>query len=77
MTEKEAARIFEQAAAAKGIPVEEVRAKIQRVIALGINSKDPETQEQWREMSKKGEWPTPEEVIMYLSQFCEDDSSPE
>ncbi|MGD8401121.1 MAG: sporulation initiation factor Spo0A [Bacillota bacterium] len=40
--------------------------KIELAIAVALKSTDPKAQEFWKSVTRKGEHPTPEEVIVYI-----------
>ena len=61
-------------AAENGVTVKEVREEIQKAIDEGMKSTDPKAIELWKNCPKKGEKPTPEEVIEYISKLAKQDS---
>ena len=61
-------------AAENGVTAKEVREEIQKAIDEGMKSTDPQAMELWKNCPKKGEKPTPEEVIEYISKLAERDS---
>ena len=63
-----------KAAAENGVTVKEVREEIQKAIDEGMKSTDPQAIELWKNCPKKGEKPTPEEVIEYISKLAKRDS---
>lgn len=67
MRKSKVTKAFEQLAIRDGISVAEVREEIQKAIDIGMASPDPDVQKQWSKMSYRGEKPTPEEVVMYLT----------
>lgn len=52
-------------AQAEGISVKKVRKHIQVAIISGMTSPDPTVRAKWTEIPRRGEYPTPEEVIAY------------
>ena len=46
---------------------EDVLREMEAAIAIGMNDPDPEIQAKWRQIPRKGDCPTPEEVIMYYA----------
>lgn len=72
MTRKEKKRIqdiMEEVAWENGVSVEKVRCDIESFIAVSMQSPDPEVRARWREIPKKGEVPTPEEVILFFAKL--------
>lgn len=62
-----AKRAIEIIAKREGVPVETVRAEIEKAIQIGMSSPSPAVQKNWRKIPKKGEVPTPEELITYAA----------
>jgi hypothetical protein len=58
--------IFEEIAARNHTTVEEVRREIEAAIRAGFNNPDPKVQAQWAKIPRKGDIPTPEELITYV-----------
>lgn len=58
--------IFERIAAEHNTTVEEVRREIEAAILAGFNNPDPKVQEQWAKIPRKGDIPTPDELITYV-----------
>lgn len=58
---------LEAVAAMNGISVSEVHAEIQNAIQEALENPDPSVQQFWASIPHKGDIPTPEEVIGYLS----------
>ncbi len=50
-----------------GVTLKEVREEIQKAINEGMKSSDPQVTEMWNRIPKKGEVPTPEEFIDFIS----------
>lgn len=50
----------------EGITVDEVRNEIAYAISLAPKSKDPKTQNFWKQIPCEGETPTIEEIIDYI-----------
>ncbi|MDE5740959.1 MAG: hypothetical protein K2H90_00755 [Oscillospiraceae bacterium] len=61
-------------AAENGVTVKEVREEIQKAIDEGMKSTDPKAMELWKNCPKKGDKPTPEELIEYISEIVKKDS---
>lgn len=61
-------------AAENGVTVKEVREEIQKAIEEGMKSSDPQAIEFWKNCPKKGEKPTPEELIEYISKIAKRDN---
>ena len=49
------------------MPVEEIRKEMQIAIDEGLKSAEPQAVEFWKRVPRKGEKPTPEELIDYIS----------
>ncbi|MDR1409600.1 MAG: sporulation initiation factor Spo0A [Oscillospiraceae bacterium] len=58
--------IFERIAAEHSTTVEEVRREIEAAIQAGFNNPDPKVQAQWAKIPRKGDIPTPDELITYV-----------
>lgn len=58
--------IFERIAAEHNTTVEEVRQEIEAAILAGFNNPDPKVQEQWAKIPRRGDIPTPDELITYV-----------
>ena len=69
MNISKAKKIFENIALQEGTTVEEVRKEIQNAIDIGISSFDPKARVIWDSMPKKGDKPTPEEAVVYLTKI--------
>ncbi len=50
-----------------GVSVNEVLEEIQKAINEGMKSSDPQVKEMWKNIPRKGEIPTPEEIIEFIS----------
>lgn len=48
--------------------IEEIREQISTRIQAGIDDPDPASREQWLQIPRAGEIPTPEEFISYVSE---------
>ena len=48
---------------------EDVLREMEVAIAMGMANPDPEVQKKWRQIPRKGDQPTPEEVIMYYAKL--------
>jgi len=74
MKVKKAEKALRQIAAKEGVSVEEVRREIEIAINAAQENSDPNIQAFWEHIPRKGERPTPEEVIVYIaSMFNEKD----
>ena len=62
---RHAEKALELLAARDGITVDEVRASIQEAILAAQKNAAPKAQLLWRSMTKSGELPSPEELIMW------------
>jgi len=62
-----AERALKQLAKKEGVSVETVRHQIEIAIAEARKSTDPKAQAFWKTVPHKGEYPTPEEVIVHLA----------
>ena len=49
-----------------GVPVEEVYREIEKVIDMGIGSRNLLIRSQWEQIPRRGEVPTVEELVIYL-----------
>ncbi|MGF7143229.1 hypothetical protein HNQ56_001652 [Anaerotaenia torta] len=58
--------IFERIAAEHNTTVEEVRREMEAAIRAGFNNPDPKVQAQWAKIPRKGDIPTPDELITYV-----------
>mgnify|MGYP002410996379 CR=1 FL=1 len=68
---KALAQIFERIAAEENTTAEEVRREIKAAIQEGFHNPDPNVQAQWARMPRKGNIPTPDELIAYVAQQAE------
>ena len=69
-----AKKAISKVAAENGVTVKEVREEIQKAIDEGMKSTDPQAVELWKNCPKKGDKPTPEELIEYISKIAKHDS---
>lgn len=67
MNTRKASRTLQKLAKEKGIGIEEIRREIMIAFEEGRKNPDPAIQASWKEIPSKGEYPTPEEVIAYMS----------
>jgi hypothetical protein len=58
--------IFERIAAEHHTTVEKVRREIELAIQVGLQNPDPKVQAQWAKIPRKGDVPTPDELIAYI-----------
>ena len=65
MKKSKGTKAIEQVALRRGVDVEEVRREIEKAIEARMSNPDPKVQEYWAKIPRKGEKPTPEEVIVY------------
>lgn len=71
-----ARKAISRIATENGVTVKEVREEIQKAIEEGMKSSDPQAIELWKNCPKKGEKPTLEELIEYISKIAKRDSRP-
>ncbi len=64
---RQAKEALEQIARRENSTVEVVRKHIQIAIISGMTNPDPAIQKAWNKIPREGAYPTPEEVIAYLS----------
>jgi len=64
---KDYTHIFEQIAKENNTTVAEVRREMEVAIRAAIENPDPKVRDEWTKIPYKGEEPTPEEVIAYVS----------
>jgi len=76
MNTRQARKILQAVALKNGVSVEEVRQEIENAIAEAQNSQDPEVIAYWKAFPSRGEFPTPEEVIIHVSKQVQDDINP-
>ncbi len=62
-----AKKAIAETAKQNGVTIKEVREEIQKAINEGMKSSDPQVTEMWSKIPRKGEIPTPEEVIDFIS----------
>ena len=67
MTNSKAQKLFEQVALKNGVSVAEVRKEIEIAIDEAMTNPDPAVKKEWENFKFKGEKPTPEEFIVYMS----------
>jgi len=67
MNIKKAEKALQQLAKKESISVEAVRREIELAIAAARESPDPAAQAFWKSVPHKGEYPTPEEVIVHIA----------
>ena len=60
--------IFKEIAKHYGVSEKSVYSEIQKMIADAQNTDNEDIKEHWRLIPCKGDLPTPEELILYLSQ---------
>lgn len=68
ISESKAQKIFERVARQHNTSVEDVKREIQMAMLAGMNDPTPEVQEHWKEIPCKGDKPTPEELLAYLTE---------
>lgn len=59
--------VFSEIAEQNGVTAQEVRNEIMRAIALAMESSSENEDSIWSTMPKKGEVPTPEELILWVA----------
>lgn len=62
-----AERAIQELAIQEGKSVEYIRSQINLAMLSGIFNPDPQVQENWKRIPCKGEVPTPEEMITFLT----------
>lgn len=62
-----AEKALKKLAQKEGVSVETVRREIENAITAAQRSTDPQAQKFWKSVPRKGERPTPEEVIVYIA----------
>lgn len=67
MNTKKVKRVLEQVAQKRRVSVEDVRHEIELIIASGQEHPDPEIKAFWQAVPRKGEKPTPEEVVAHIT----------
>jgi len=67
MKVKKAEKALRQIAEKEGVSVEEVRREIEIAINAARENPDANIQAFWKHIPRKGEWPTPEEVIVHIA----------
>ena len=72
---KEYTHIFEEIAARNHTTVEEIRREIEVAIQVGFNNSDPKVQAQWAKIPRKGNIPTPDELITYVVRKAKKDNA--
>lgn len=71
MYEDKAYGILKDIANENGVSLENVMKEIEIAIIAGMSNSDPRIQAFWRNVPKKGDIPTPVELIAYISKICE------
>ena len=61
-------KAFKKIAEKEGVTVEEVREEIQKAIDAAMQSDDPAVKLYWKNICNHGKTPTPEEVVIYISE---------
>lgn len=75
MNQSKATKILRRVASENGVSLSEVRREIQIAIDAAMSNPDPAVQAQWKAMSREGKVPSPEEVIIYLTEKIQDGNS--
>ncbi len=73
--EKGFEHIFEEIVAQNNTTMEEVRREMEVAIRIGFNNPDPKIQKQWAEIPRKGDVPTPDELITYVVRRSKKDAA--
>ena len=73
-TIRDAKKSLKAVAREEGVSLQEVRREIENAMRAGMASDDPEIQRRWSMIPHKGEHPTPEEFIAYMSNMLRDHS---
>ena len=66
MDKKTIEKALQEVARQNGVSVEEVRREIELALQVGQANPDPQVQAQWASVPRKGDRPTPEEVIAHI-----------
>ena len=67
LKEINAEKTLQKLAAKKGVTVEDVRRQISLAMLVGMCDPDPNIQAYWHSIPHTGDIPTPEEIIVFLS----------
>ncbi len=67
--------IFEEIAAQNNTTMEEVWREMEAAIWAGVNSRDPKVRAQWAKIPRKGNIPTPDELIDYFAKQAKRNSA--
>lgn len=70
VSNKQAQKAFERIAQENGTTIFEVRREIEKAIAEGMKSTDPNAIMFWRSVPHQGATPTPEEVVVYMAHIA-------
>lgn len=71
---REARKALRLVAMREGVSVSYVEAEIQKAMLYGMNSSDPQVRAQWDRIPCAGDYPTPEEFIVWItSEFARED----
>jgi len=76
MNEKKIARSLKKVAQKYGVSVEEVRRDIGLAASAAKENPDPQIQAFWDSVPRKGDKPTPEEVIAYVAGIADKKNKP-
>ena len=63
---KDFSLVFERIAAERHTTAEEVRREMEAAIRAGFQNPDPTVHAHWARIPRKGDMPTPEELIAYV-----------
>lgn len=67
--------IYKEIAKENGTSVREVKAEMRKALETGFQNTDPEVQDNWRQIPRKGrKQPEIEDVIMYIIKSMQTDS---
>ena len=67
-----AKKALKKLAQREGVSEETIRHEIEVAIAEAMKSPEPQAQAFWKTIPRKGEQPTPEEVIAYIAGMVKD-----
>ncbi|WP_294853171.1 hypothetical protein [uncultured Oscillibacter sp.] len=67
MTKEKAEQIYRRVAVRHQTSVDNVKKQIKLTMIAGMCSQDPEIQKRWNEIPHDGDVPTPEELLIFLS----------
>lgn len=72
MKQENARKALEAVAKQNGVPLETVIREIELTIQTAMASPDPAVRSRWANIPRSGNTPTPEELVMYLTERLTD-----